>query len=376
MLWQVRALLPDRPGAMASLAHECGARGANILALDVHPAADGQVVDELVVHAPPEWTATDVERLCADAGVANAAVAECSARALEDQPVRYLRAAQALIRDPGTLEEMLCRMLEARPAEVDAATLVLDDGDGPVVSLVREVPFTATETARAAELRLVAAAALAAPSAPQGAPDRAPRGVGELRRGTVADIRALVELHERCSADTLTRRYHTPTPRLSPRAARALLLPADGFSLVLPDSDDRSIVAIGMVAREGEVWEAALLVEDRWQQRGHGTELLRALATEAARSGVAELTLLTRRDDTAVLATVHRAGLRAHVACADGVNRLRVPLTALADELRASGRPPRRWPTEPLVTLLHQRSELREIYPPAAVIDSAVRDGV
>jgi GNAT superfamily N-acetyltransferase len=133
---------------------------------------------------------------------------------------------------------------------------------------------------------------------------------------------------------------------------------------------------MGMVARQGDAWETAMLVEDRYQGQGHGTELLRALATEAARSAVPELTLLTRRDDTAVLATVHRAGLRAHLTSSDGVNRLRLPLGALIEELRASGRPPRRWPTQPLVALLHDRSELREIYAPAAVIDSAIRDGV
>ena len=389
MLWQVRALLPDRPGAMAALASRCGARGANILALDVHPAADDEVVDELVLHTPDGWTAQDVKQLCAEAGVFGSTVLECSAHALEDQPVRYLRAARTVVQDPGRLEELLCRMLDAKPVRADGtAVLLLDDDAGPLVALGRTHPFTAAEVARAAELRLVAAAALERAGAESGAEALAEllaappaRGVGPLRRGTVVDIRPLVEMHDRCSAETLSRRYHSPMRRLSPRMARAMLLPADGFSLVLPDESGGGIVAMGMVAFQDDVVEVALLVEDRWQGQGHGTELLRALATEAVRMGAEELTLIARRDDTAVLATVHRAGFRAHVRCVDGVNRLRVPLgrasaTRIGMTKKPGDRPVRRRMTEPLVALLHERKELREVYAPADIIDQAVRDGV
>ena len=380
MLWQVRALLPDRPGAMAALASRCGARGANILALDVHPAADGEVVDEIVVHTPASWTVRDVEALCSEAGVSDTLVTECSAHALEDQPVRYLRAAQSVVREPARLEELLCRMLEASPVQPDHVdVLVLGDGEGPRVAIGRTRPFTATETARATELRLVAAAALASVESEEVAPSLA-NGVGWLRPGTVVDIRPLMELHDRCSAETLSRRYHSPVRRLSPRMARAMLLPDDGVSVVLPDSTGDGIVAMGMVVAHDDEVEAALLVEDRWQRHGHGTQLLRALAAEAVQRGAEEMTLIARRDDTAVLATVHRAGFRAHVRCVDGVNRLRVPLAPMSDA-RAAGRRStdrlvRRRMTEPLIALLHHRQELREIYAPADVIDQAIRDGV
>ncbi|MGH3371789.1 MAG: ACT domain-containing protein, partial [Nocardioidaceae bacterium] len=117
MLWQVRALLHDRPGAMAALAAACGERSVNILGLQIFPAADGRVVDELVLHTPGGWTAWDVEDLCVLAGVADPVVAECSAHALEDQPVRYLRAAQAVTDRPELLEVQLCRLLDAYPAD-------------------------------------------------------------------------------------------------------------------------------------------------------------------------------------------------------------------------------------------------------------------
>lgn len=375
MLWQVRALLPDRPGAMAALASRCGMHGANILALDVHPSLDGEVVDELVIHAPDGWSRDDVEGLCREAGVFDSAVTPCSAHALEDQPTRYLRAARTVVHDPDRLSELLCQLLDAEAApDVGTASLVLDDEAGPPVALRRAEAFTATETARANELRMVAAAAT---SRMEGFSSQVAVGrAGELRPGTVVDIRALTEMHDRCSAETLNRRYHSPVRRLTGRLARTLLLPKDGFSIVLPDDSGEHVVGFGMVAAQADgALEAALLVEDGWQRRGHGTALLRALATEAARRGAEELTLVTRREDTAVLATVHSAGLRAHIRCVDGTNRLRVPLPRV-DATAPEPRPVRRRRTESLVALLHQRTDLRDVYAPADFIDRAVRDGV
>jgi GNAT superfamily N-acetyltransferase len=393
MLWQVRALLPDRPGAMAALASRCGTRGANILALDVHPTTDGQVVDELVIHAPTDWVIEDVERLCRDAGVADCVVTACSAHALEDQPVRYLRAAQLVHQQPDQLEDVLCQLLDAAPTpDVSSAGLLLDDDSGPLVALVRDRAFTATEEARVTELRLVAAAALGFDDAPSSArlPGEAvhDRGsarestrtrthhLGTLRAGTVADTRALIELHERCSAETLQQRYHSPMRHLSPRLAKAMLAPTDGFSIVVTGPEEHSVVGFGMAAFGEEMVEAAMLIEDRWQRQGFGAQLLIALAEEAARNGAAELTMLTRRDNTSVLATVRRAGLRAHVGTSDGLSRIRVPLRVLAEAPRNPGRASRGRITQPLVALLHQRQELREIYGPADLIDRAVRENV
>lgn len=39
MFWQVRAVLEDRPGAMAALAGLCGEHDINILGLQIFPAA-------------------------------------------------------------------------------------------------------------------------------------------------------------------------------------------------------------------------------------------------------------------------------------------------------------------------------------------------
>ncbi|HSE08367.1 MAG TPA: GNAT family N-acetyltransferase [Nocardioidaceae bacterium] len=380
MLWQVRALMEDRPGALAALAAGCGDQLVNILGLQIFPAASGRVVDELVLHTPGGWTAQDIEQLFALAGVDEADVTECSPHALEDQPTRYLRAAQVVTEEPALLEDQLGRLLGAFPSDgiPGLDTLELSDGEGPEVRLSRSVPFTDTEIARATELRRVAAVpgAASAPAEPGGAAELT------VRLGTPEDAGALVAMHARCSSETVSRRYHAPLPRLSPRLARALLRPPGGLSLVMTVGED--IMAIGMLAPDPSADEAAeaeigLMVEDRWQRQGHGTRLLRELVLEGARRGLETVTCQVEPANDAVLHTLRRADLRARVSVADGLTQYRVSLRDVsetpAEARRRSNRPAMGEVTTPLVALLHGRQDLRGVYQAADLIDQAVRGG-
>ena len=376
MMWQVRGTLEDRPGAMAALAARCGRESVNILGLQIFPAADGRVVDELVLYTPGGWTAQDVEDLCDAAGVSAARVAPCSPHALEDQPVRFLRSAQVVTERPELLEEQLCRLLDGTPGTAGPHTMSLDDAEGPSVALSREIAFTDAEVARASELRRLVAVALGVVADP--APDVEDGTPGEaailVRPGSVEDAAGLVAMHARCSAETTYRRYHAPVPHLSPRLARSLLAPTDGVSLVAVVGGE--IVATAMVAGGADGAELGLIVEDRMQRRGIGARLLRAIATEAAARGLDALTCQVQPDNDAVLRTIHRAGLRVRVAWVDGLARYTIPVAGLAGAGRRRGnRPAMGQVTAPLVELLHQRSELREVHPAADLIDQAVRGG-
>jgi predicted N-acetyltransferase YhbS len=339
MMWQVRALLEDRPGALAALAAACGTRTVNILALQIFPRADGRVTDELVLSTPGGWAVDDVEQLCEGAGVHGASVVVCSPRALEDQAVGYLRAAAVVVEHPELLEEQLARLLGAAAGDEVRGldTMRLDGGAaGTRVRLSRAAPFTDTELARASELARLAANALdvgAPVAAGVAAPTNGPHQV-VLRRGTLADAAAVVAMHGRCSADTVHRRYHAPMPRVSSRFARRLLAPDGGLSVVA--TVGTTVVGIGMLAPEhvepdGPVCrvEAGLMVEDRWQRRGLGTRLLHELAVAAAQSGHDEITCLVQPRNDAVLRAVRRAGLRALVSREDGVDRCRIPVVGL-----------------------------------------------
>lgn len=435
MMWKVRALLEDRPGAMAALAASCGEQAVNILGLQIFPTADGRVVDELVLHAPGGWTRADVERLCVLAGVDDPAITPCSAHALEDQPVRYLRAAQILAAEPERIEEVLCWLLDASPDDGLPGTesLRLDDGNSPAIALSRRgSSFTDTEVARAQELRrlvspevpgrgspLGVTASSPAPASARGAgePAHAPRGTQApiaptrreaaapatdpvpaspeapshrmppgspiLRTGSAEDTEALTAMHLRCSAQTLNRRYHAPVPHVTPRMARALLAPPAGASMLLTVGPD--VIAAGMfcpdeTAEEPGQADLGLLVEDAWQRRGQGARLLRALAVEAANRGLETLVCMVQPDNEAVLRTIRRAGLRVRATYVDGLAKYRIPVSKLRASAQETGRqrsrrPPMGVVTSGLVPLLHHRPELREVCQPADLIDQAVRGG-
>ena len=190
-----------------------------------------------------------------------------------------------------------------------------------------------------------------------------------VRPGSVDDVELVVAMHDRCSANSLYRRYHAPSQRTTARLARRLLEPAGGWSVVAEAGGH--VVGIGMVA--GAHAEVGLLVEDGWQDRGLGSFMLDALVKEAVRRDIAELTCMALPGNGAVARTIHRAGLRARATLVDGVVAYTIPLPAKAMR-RAGGR--RVSPdkvTAPLVALLQRRQELREAYPVADFIDHAVR---
>jgi GNAT superfamily N-acetyltransferase len=111
------------------------------------------------------------------------------------------------------------------------------------------------------------------------------------------DLPGLVALVERCSPDTLYRRFHgaggTPLRRELARVAD-------------PGPDHRSWVAVtgrcvrGTATlawgRSGQV-EVAFLVEDAWFRRGVGRALFRAVARAARRAGVPEVVAWVQADN-------------------------------------------------------------------------------
>ena len=151
-----------------------------------------------------------------------------------------------------------------------------------------------------------------------------------IRRGAFDDAPLLVAMHERCSAETVARRYHAPMPLLRPRLARTLLEPLHGFSVVAISGDH--LIGIATVARDGtDRHDFGLLVEDRWQHRGIGATLLRAVAAQATALGLTTLHCVSQPGNEAALATVRRAGLTARVTMADALVHGTIPLPHMAE---------------------------------------------
>jgi GNAT superfamily N-acetyltransferase len=124
---------------------------------------------------------------------------------------------------------------------------------------------------------------------------------GDVRPATAADLPALGALTERCSFDTLYRRFHgaTGTP-LRRELARVATCTDDHRSWVAVAEGEVRGVATLAVGRSGEV-EVAFLVEDAWQRRGLGRALARRVNAEARRAGYGRLTALVQADNERVV---------------------------------------------------------------------------
>jgi GNAT superfamily N-acetyltransferase len=171
--------------------------------------------------------------------------------------------------------------------------------------------------------------------------DMPPPPTPVLRAGHPSDQAAVLRMHDRCSAQSLSRRYHAPVPRLSPRVAQHLLAPPGGTSIVAQAAGE--LVGMSVLAplpsRAGST-EVGLLVEDAWQRRGIGARMLRDCARIATREGFTQMVAHAQPDNPALVATFARAGLVARMHREDGLllvtTGLRGGRVALAGELSAS----------------------------------------
>jgi hypothetical protein len=160
-LWRVRTAVQDTPGRLAVLAGAFAAVGANILALQVQPVADG-VVDEFLVEAGAEVTAEQLGAAVASAGGGQVHVAPADVSALTDLPTRALTLAHRLLREPEALRFVLAELLSSAQVEWRAGEDDVPASDQAENTLIRVrdlhagvvlvsrpgIPFTPAESAR------------------------------------------------------------------------------------------------------------------------------------------------------------------------------------------------------------------------------------
>jgi GNAT superfamily N-acetyltransferase len=282
MLWRVRTTLPDRPGALALLAEQCGLAEINILGLQIFPGVEA-VTDELVLRAPDDWGPEQLVSLVEASGGTAVKVLRCTEAALTDQPTRYVQAARAIVDRPMSFPEVVARLFDAEtepPGEGDDA-MELTVGDVQVL-IRRGTAFTATEHARGSA------------------------------------IAALV-------SDVLDR---TPHDRPQPAGVRpSYVVTTDSVTAVV----DGVTVGIATLHEPTEPGTRSLTlrVERDWRRRGIGTRLLVDAGRLANELGVDEMVLTTGSDNAAVLPMVLAAGLRGRIRMAGGELTVRVPVRDL-----------------------------------------------
>lgn len=131
------------------------------------------------------------------------------------------------------------------------------------------------------------------------------------------DIDRAVALHRRCSTHTLWSRYHRAMG--DPRAYLGTLLARPGAVHLAVQHTEGDLVAVGHLMPDRENAEAALLVEDAWQNSGLGTRLLRHLGQRAVGAGWKEVYGLVLPGDGKISAILSHASVPIHSVDEGGV---------------------------------------------------------
>ncbi|MGL5827834.1 MAG: GNAT family N-acetyltransferase [Nocardioides sp.] len=303
MLWKVRTTLPDRPGALATLATACGRAEVNILALHVFPGIEA-VTDELVLRTPEKWSLADVVALIEGADCVTVGAMPCTEAALADQSTRFVQAARAILAQPAGFPEIVAGLFDAEadpPHGTHAALDVLEMTVGEVaVAVHRATPFTATEHARAAAMAGLVSDVLGrtAAAARPGVPAQTDRAGGLWGRRIGVGV----------------------VPEFTVEGD-AVLASVDGQVV--------GSAVLLLEAVEAGLREVRLSVDPAWQRRGIGTRLLVDVARLASGRSAQEILIVTGADNQAVLPMVLSAGLRGRIRMAADVLTVRVPVREL-----------------------------------------------
>nr|WP_244283250.1 GNAT family N-acetyltransferase [Streptomyces flavidovirens] len=327
-LWRMRTTVKDEPGSLALLCTALARHQVDILTLQTHPLAEG-TVDELLLRAPAALQAGRLSREIAAAGGSDTWLERADAHDLVDAPTRVLGLATRTALDAAELPLALRQLLgrctihslpatsltgrptgESAPVEgvLDGTVMKLRDPSGGVITMERHyLPFTPTEFARARAL--VELDARLGPRIPRSEDVLTLPEGNEItvRRAGLDDLEAARAMHDRCGDRTLSLRYHGPVGDAD-RYLSHLLSPRFGRTLAVQTASGR-LVALGHLLWDGDETEVALLVEDAWQRRGIGSELLERLVALAVEAGCESVYAVTQSSNTGMVAAMRGLGL-------------------------------------------------------------------
>ncbi|MFD4245066.1 GNAT family N-acetyltransferase [Streptomyces sp. NPDC058525] len=329
-LWRMRTTVRDEPGSLAALCTALARSEVDILTLQTHPLPEGGTVDEFLLRAPQQLPSSELTRTVARAGGHSTWIERADAHDLVDTPTRVLGLATRTALDaaelPLALRQLLGRCtihsipattLSGRPnaaadapveGVLEATVMRLRDPSGGAITVERPyLPFTPTEFARARAL--VELDARLGPRVPRSQDVLTLPEGNEItvRRADSADQAAARAMHDRCSERTLGLRYHGPVSDADAYLGH-LLSPRFGRTLAATTVSGK-LVALGHLLWDGDETEVALLIEDEWQRRGIGSELLRRLISMAIEAGCDSVYAVTRASNTGMVAAMRGLGL-------------------------------------------------------------------
>ncbi|MCM2430159.1 GNAT family N-acetyltransferase [Streptomyces sp. RKAG337] len=339
-LWRLRTTVRDTPGSLGAVCMALADAGVDILTLQTHPLADG-TVDEFLLRAPGSVPALALSQVVGAAGGRDTWTERADAHDLVDTPTRMLTLATRTALDaaelPLALRQLFGRCtIRSVPAAKDGApapeesltetVMTLRDPSGGTITVERAyLPFTPTEFARARAL-VELDSRLGARMPESKDVLTLPEGNEiTIRRAGPEDLPAARAMHDRCSPATLAQRYHGPVPDAD-RYLKHLLSPRFGRTLAVETASGR-LVALAHLLWDGDENEVALLVEDDWQRRGIGAELLRKLVGHAVEAGRGSVYAVTQANNTGMVATMRDLGLPLDYQVEDGTLVITATLT-------------------------------------------------
>ncbi|OKK17640.1 acetyltransferase [Streptomyces sp. CB00455] len=352
-LWRMRTTVRDEPGSLAALCTALAGNNVDILNLQTHPLPEGGTVDEFLLRAPQQLPSADLTRAIARAGGHSTWIERADAHDLVDTPTRVLGLATRTALDaaelPLALRQLLGRCtihsipattLSGRPnagadapveGVLEATVMRLRDPSGGAITVERPyLPFTPTEFARARAL--VELDARLGPRVPRSQDVLTLPEGNEItvRRADGSDLAAARAMHDRCSERTLGLRYHGPVADAD-RYLGHLLSPRFGRTLAATTASGK-LVALGHLLWDGDETEVALLIEDDWQRRGIGSELLRRLLAMAVEAGCDSVYAVTQASNTGMVAAMRGLGLPLDYQIEEGT----LVITARLDAVKAA----------------------------------------
>ncbi|MGZ9929650.1 GNAT family N-acetyltransferase [Streptomyces sp. NC-S4] len=362
-LWRMRTTVRDEPGSLAALCTALARNGVDILTLQTHPLPEGGTVDEFLLRAPQELPSAELSRAISRAGGHSTWIERADAHDLVDTPTRVLGLATRTALDaaelPLALRQLLGRCtihsipattLSGRPnagadapveGVLEATVMRLRDPSGGAITVERPyLPFTPTEFARARAL--VELDARLGPRVPRSQDVLTLPEGNEItvRRADGSDLAAARAMHDRCSERTLSLRYHGPVHDAD-RYLGHLLSPRFGRTLAATTASGK-LVALGHLLWDGDETEVALLIEDDWQRRGIGSELLRRLLAMAVEAGCDSVYAVTQASNTGMVAAMRGLGLPLDYQIEEGT----LVITARLDATPVTSRLPYELPHE------------------------------
>ncbi|MGW6917312.1 GNAT family N-acetyltransferase [Kitasatospora sp. NPDC054939] len=352
VLWRVRTTVEDSPGSLARVCTAFAERRVNIVSMQSHPLPEG-TVDEFFVRAPKSLTRDRLAALIASAGGHDIWTDPADTHDLVDVPTHVLALATRTALDAAELPIALrglfgqCTIRQfpgggarAAAAGVDGHVMRLPAPSGDLIELTRpHLPFTPTEFARAQAL--VELDTLLGPRVPDVRSRLTlPAGTSlTVRRADAGDKAAALAMHGRCSPDTLRKRYHGPV-RDADRYLDHLLDARHGQTLAVEAADGR-LVALGHLMWDDDGAEVAVLVEDAWQRRGLGLDLMRRMSALALEAGVETVYAITQSSNSGLIATMRKLAAPLDYQVEEGTLVITAHLAEAAEEL------PVPWQTRP-----------------------------